>query len=377
MTSVNKTSQSTQPWIESRGFDCAFILAPAIIATVGVVFLSAKIGGPLSEIPLWAWVVFIMCIDVSHVYSTLYRTYFDPEERARYQALLWGIPLACWIGGVLLYSLGATFFWSALAYVAAFHFVRQQYGFTMIYARKEKHFGARAILVDKAAIYAATLYPLVYWHAHLPRRFNWFVDGDFLFVVPAILEQTAFFVYLAILSVFGVRELYRGLSSGVWNIPKNLFVWGTVAAWYVGIVAFNADVPFTITNVVSHGIPYIGLIWLFGRRKWKAREDAGATLPLVAKLHRVRLLPVFILVLLGLAYFEEGIWDRLVWRDHPQIFGWLDMLPHLTAAPVLALLVPLLAVPQATHYVLDAFIWKMRKPDPGFAELLQARGGAI
>ncbi|MCC6273443.1 MAG: hypothetical protein IT572_08250 [Deltaproteobacteria bacterium] len=31
--------------------------------------------------------------------------------------------------------------------------------------------------------------------------------------------------------------------------------------------------------------------------------------------------------------------------------------------PRLAILVPLLALPQATHYVLDGFIWRMRGGD--------------
>ena len=34
---------------------------------------------------------------------------------------------------------------------------------------------------DDAAMYASTLYPVVYWHAHLSSsRFAWFVQGDFV-----------------------------------------------------------------------------------------------------------------------------------------------------------------------------------------------------
>ena len=34
-------------------------------------------------------------------------------------------------------------------------------------------------------------------------------------------------------------------------------------------------------------------------------------------------------------------------------------------------LVPLLVVPQLTHYVLDGFIWKLRKPDETVTALLR------
>ena len=61
-----------------------------------------------------------------------------------------------------------------------------------------------------------------------------------------------------------------------------------------------------------------------------------------------------------LAYLEEAIWDALVWRDHAELFAWSWKLPAIEAEEVLMIIVPLLAVPQATHYVLDGFIWRMR-----------------
>jgi len=75
-----------------------------------------------------------------------------------------------------------------------------------------------------------------------------------------------------------------------------------------------------------------------------------------------------------MAYLEEGIWDHFVWRDHSELFGWLGGLPEVLDGASMALLVPLLAVPQATHYILDAFIWKVRTPDPGFSGLLHSGG---
>jgi hypothetical protein len=167
-----------------------------------------------------------------------------------------------------------------------------------------------------------------------------------------------------------LKEIRIRVRGGTVSLPKNLFLWGSAVAWYVGIVSFNADLPFTLTNVVSHGVPYIGLIWVFGYRKWIQRSGE---LPTVAVLHRLRWLPLFIGILLLLAFIEEGLWDRLVWRDHPEVFGLFDFLPDFSDATLLSLLVPLLAVPQATHYVLDAFIWRVRKPDPGFQSVLERR----
>ncbi|MEO6979448.1 MAG: hypothetical protein ABI113_13750 [Mucilaginibacter sp.] len=40
-------------------------------------------------------------------------------------------------------------------------------------------------------------------------------------------------------------------------------------------------------------------------------------------------------------------------------------MPAITKSIVLALVVPLLALPQSTHYVLDGFIWRVKKETTG------------
>jgi hypothetical protein len=80
-----------------------------------------------------------------------------------------------------------------------------------------------------------------------------------------------------------------------------------------------------------------------------------------------------------LAWVEEGAWDFLVWREHAAAFFGLSALPDPgLGAAALALAVPFLALPQSTHYVLDAWIWRMDGSNPGLREMLVAevvRGG--
>ena len=72
-------------------------------------------------------------------------------------------------------------------------------------------------------------------------------------------------------------------------------------------------------------------------------------------------LPLYVGTVWALAYAEELIWDKAVWRDREWLFGaaW-DVQPWLVA------IVPALAVPQLTHYVLDGFIWR-RSENPDVA----------
>ncbi|HWP42542.1 MAG TPA: hypothetical protein VNO14_04855, partial [Blastocatellia bacterium] len=70
---------------------------------------------------------------------------------------------------------------------------------------------------------------------------------------------------------------------------------------------------------------------------------------------------LFLFVLWALAYIEELFWDRTLWHERDYLFG-----SPLDVASFKVLIVPLLALPQLTHYVLDGFIWR-RKSNPDFA----------
>ena len=146
----------TQPWIFSARFDLGFILAPALVVTLAALAWS-QFGGTASETSPWVWLMLVVGVDVAHVYSTLFRTYLDRAE-LRARPWLYGLtPLLAWLGGCLLYWCGSLVFWRVLAYAAVFHFVRQQYGFMMIYARRERGLPSLFRRIDKAAIYGATL----------------------------------------------------------------------------------------------------------------------------------------------------------------------------------------------------------------------------
>jgi hypothetical protein len=341
---------SGQPWLRSAAFDGTLIVGPALLATA-IAWMLTGVGRADADVSLWGWVLLVVGIDVAHVYVTLYRTYLDPIERRALAGWLIGIPVLAWVGGVLLYSWSAAVFWSVLAYTAVFHFVRQQYGFLMLYSRAERDFPAWCRWLDRVAIYGATLFPLLYWHTHLPRPFSWFVDGDFL-ALPRILWTVIGPLYPLLLASWLAKEVWIAARSGRFNIPRCALVTGTALSWYVGIVAAAGDLVFTLTNVVAHGIPYIALTWLFAsnRDQRLGRQKSFFVL---------RWVPGVIGLLLLLALLEEGLWDSLVWREHGTLFPWLQWLPHLEEHEALALVVPLLAVPQLTHYLLDGVIWRL------------------
>ncbi len=79
-------------------------------------------------------------------------------------------------------------------------------------------------------------------------------------------------VYGTILAVYGVREWRIWRASGHLNVARNLLLTGTALSWWTGIIVLDSDLAFLYaTNVLAHGIPYMALIWLYGRNQ--ARRD--------------------------------------------------------------------------------------------------------
>jgi hypothetical protein len=348
------------PWLVSPRWDLGAFGGSALLA-FGLLFFGWRTQLLDKAFPAWAWVATVVFVDVAHVWATSYRVYLDPEERRRRPGIYLGIPVAAYAVGVLLYSSSSQLFWRVLAYVAVLHFVRQQYGWVALYRRRLGVASRLDRLLDDAAIYSATLYPLLHWHAHLPREFEWFVAGDFLPGLPKQAADWLFPVHLAITAAYVLRQLQLLLTGRRVSPGKNLVMATTWLTWYVGIVAFNSDYAFTITNVLVHGIPYLGFVWIYGRSRF--RESSAA----VARVFRAGAWPLYLAPLFVAAWLEEWGWDRLVWHDHPRLFPGPEFHP---AVELLALLVPLLALPQAVHYLLDAWVWRVRPENPDLARHL-------
>jgi hypothetical protein len=347
-----------QSWIYSKYLDGIFILSPPFFSLL-LVFLFPSFFQQPEGMPVAAWIILILMVDVAHVYSTLYRTYFDKETFANRKTALLNIPLFCFIGGVLLYFIGAQVLWRVIAYLAVFHFIRQQYGFMRIYSRKESSSGRERVL-DVLAIYAASLFPIIYWHLHGPLNFNWFVERDFYFFSSRGLAVVSFIAYVLIIGLYLVKEINLIRRLHTFNIPRNTIVVGTFLSWYFGIVYFNGDLAFTTINVLSHGIPYMALIWIYGRKKYFGGMTVTAS-AFMKYLFSYRGLLIFLGLLVVFAYIEEGFWDAMIWADHPRVFRFFYVIPRVQGSDWLCILVPLLSLPQVTHYVIDGFIWKLSK----------------
>ncbi len=350
------TAAGGKRWLFSRPVDLALFGGTAVVALVLVALAPAM--GIGKDAPEWSWITGVLLVDVAHVWSTTFVVYLDPIEWKR-RPLLYGLtPLAMFALGVALYAWGPGPFWRFIAYLAVFHFVRQQYGWVMLYRARNGERERLGRWIDGATVYAATLYPLIWWHAQLPRGFAWMRDGDFITGLAPWVADVAGIAYVGLVAIYVGRAVAQLVRRQPVSWGKHLVVVTTALCWYVGIVGTNTDYTFTVTNVFIHGVPYMALVYFYA--KAAAREaPTGASARLLG-----RGILVCLATLWMIAYVEEMLWDRALWHDRSWLFG-----GGLDIGGGAMILAPLLAVPQLTHYALDAFLWR-RSANPRLGRLL-------
>lgn len=343
----------TAPWIWSKRVDLGVFAGSAGLACA-VAALSPWLSVD-GTTPLWLWFVFVLGLDVAHVWSTIFRTYLDRDELRRHRWRYAGLPVLCYAAGVALHLQGPLTFWRVLAYVAVFHFIRQQVGWVAIYRVRNGERERLDAWLDAAVVYGSTAGPVLWWHAHLPRQFSWFVPGDFV-DLAALRPWLPLFgwLYLGLLAAYGIRSVRLYRRGHAVNVGKHVVVGSTMVIWWGGIVLSNQDFTFTITNVTIHAIPYFALLWFYASER--AVEQPGGTIARIVGYG----LGAFLFVLLALAFTEELLWERLVWHDRPGWFGGPPREEPLLSELALAFVVPLLSLPQTVHYALDGILWKGR-----------------
>ncbi len=345
---MNKQPYLYKPWI-----DIGFICMPAFIC-LAAILIFPNIFQNTETVNQWWWLLVILGIDVTHVYTTLYKTYANKNNFNKHKTAFTLIPILCFVTAFLVFSFGAQSFWTVIAYTAVFHFIRQQYGFMRLFSRNET--SKKLKLIDTIAIYAATVYPLLYWHCKGPFEFSWFTPTDFFFLKQDRIAYFTSFVYYAIACLWVFKEIYTLLKFRYFNIPKFLIILGTFVSWYFGIVYFENDLTFTLFNVVSHGIPYMALVWI---DQAKETSKQPFNLSKLQKFLFVKKNPLlFLLIPFTFAFVEEFLWNTVLWHESKVYFAISSI---RISSEWKSIIIPLLILPQLTHYVIDGFVWKISK----------------
>lgn len=354
-------------WLFNKRLDLIFLFIPVWMCWMISFILPDTVLE--AEVSLWVWVVVVIGIDVSHVWSSIHRTYLDKEEFALHKSILIVAPILAFGLSFMLAFISIDLFWRCLAYVAVYHFIKQQYGFMRIYKAKSQDFRNKK-LSDEFIIYLSMLYPVFYWHLSSDRAFAWFVQGDFV-KIPFSTSLSALLpvgngIYLGLILFWLLEELtFSKRNNRKLPLGKILWILTTTGNWFLGIVYFNSDLVFTLTNVVAHGVPYLTLVVYYQAKKRSIQANK------LSLGRNFRIATVIVASVVVLALSEEYLWDLLVYQENEAFFSAILAYPIAEPGLWLQLLaIGLLAVPQVTHYILDGFIWKNNDKNPYLKRIL-------
>lgn len=348
-------------WIVSPQFDLCVFLGPIIFATLISPF--AYLYYP-DSIPLWAFISIIILFDVAHVWATNYRIYFDSNEIKR-RPFFYLLPIPTFF--VLSYCLiiySENIYWTILAYVAVFHFIKQPWGFVSIYKKKYKEISKLDLHFDKYMVWAAGLYPVFIWHGSPGRVFDWFNAGEsFILKLPSQIIPLLYSLYGFGIILYILRQIYLYKKQKLLNLPKHILMFAIYLTWAIGIYMTNPIISAAFLNLF-HGIPFFAIIWLYSKNKY---TDQSNLYPLISKIFYNKSVFAFVGIVFVFALIEEYFWDQLIWHTYLPEASFIHLNFQLKA-----FFIALLSLPQIIHYWLDMFIWKMNsKNNPDLKKYLQ------
>lgn len=324
-------------WIISRRQDLIWFIGSAVISYLALGAMSLGVGVALIQF------IWFFGIDGPHVQSTITRTYFDKEERARLGWFLW-IPVPLLLAGPLFVwaGYGSLFFLFAVCW-QQFHIVKQHFGFMMLYKGKNRDRGD--FLLDRWLLLSSLLIPLGMF---VLRTRPVIIQT---FPLAAWLPKVAVSLYVVLAAGWLLRQVQKRRAGLPTNWPKLALLGMTIPLQWIALLYASHYGPNGILRAgialgLFHSFQYHRLMWFHNRNRY---SEPGAVERHGLAAHLVDNFGIYIAVAIIL---------NLVLNFIPSA-----LLPYETAqAAVWGV--------AFTHYCMDARVWHVRS-DKGLAAALR------
>lgn len=300
-------------------------------------YLQPPVIEAINGLPL-PWIVLL--VNSAHFAASTIRLYEKPAYYREFRFLAFGFPaVTLAVLAVCIWFPGDAGRYLQVLYLtwAPFHYAKQVYGLSLMYSFRS---GLRLDTVDKRLVYWAAMLPFGYalfsGSAHM--GFGWLIPQELLVSNPGMLELLQ-----------GIR---RVLSVAVFVAPVLLYwrMWRTKSKLFPLMVAclllsnglwwtaLNFNEAFIVATV-GHSLQYLTIMLIYHVRE-KLREPDNQ--------HGwLRLSAVFYGKCVALGYALFNCW--------PWVFV-------LAGAGFAQSMLMVIAVINLHHFIVDAYIWRLRVP---------------
>lgn len=341
----------------------------------------------------WAFLV-----DSPHLWATLARTYFDPDEWLQRRqelvfSLVWFIAgpaavLGPYLAGTVVsmsadtMALGGLLFFTFFRLWAYYHVIRQHWGFFILYKRKNDDLSNPIENRIDFWFFNLSLYlPLLIFISTPGQSAAGFVDIELVSRLVGSsgilngLHSVTVVLYVSVVIAYLTFQLSRWRQGIPRNGPKLLFLLSIVPLHYA--VFLNPLLALFVVPIVTvgHNLQYHRIVWMYGRNKY-CGDDTDRyrfTRPIFRHL--------WVYILLGALFtfgFSRGPWinflaESFAFYFDSWIFPGIGMIAGIVApesAGVGAEVVALFLTGWSMHhYYLDSKIWRVSR-DPYVAKSL-------
>jgi hypothetical protein len=329
--------------LRGTGFDFTFIAGIALVALACGVAVSYQpsLFWPILTLDLWL-------LGYHHVVSTYTRLAFDRESFREHRWLILYLPWAV-AAGVLAIALAAGL-WLLVAiylYWQWFHYARQSEGIAKAYAGRSAGKDIGNAHLARVAFYSVPVAGILDVSARAP--------GTFLMMpvrtipVPAWLATAALVVSaIAVCAwlLYQVRAWHRGRFAG----PYVAYVTSHFVVFAVAYIGLREISYGWLAVNMWHNAQYILFVWLFNNRRFDGAVDPKRTF--ISTISQTGRFPLYIGVCLTLSTVTYVLIDRLG----------VDALGNALGISAAVAAVVIYQTINFHHYVVDALIWKLRKP---------------
>ena len=334
MTSTVPTMQTG--WLRSPRFDAFFIGGIAFVALASGAIIIAR-----PELFLFVFLADLWLLGYHHVVSTFTRLCFDRASFTQHKALVLYLPIAVVAGAGLTYAvLGAWSLMTVYLYWQWWHYTRQSWGISRAYASKSRDRQSGNRQLGTIAFWSMPIAGILTISSRSPEEFLWM--PLWTVPIPDWIAQTAVALAASAVLVWILDQL-RLARHGKAALPYVLFMLSHFAIYAVAYIYFtDLNRGWVVINI-WHNAQYIAFVWMFNNRRFASGVDPNHRfLSLLSQPRRVWLY-LLVCVTISTAFYTAAV----------------------RTADALAVMPYMVIFYQAInihHYLVDAKIWKLRKP---------------
>ena len=329
-------------YIKSLEFDWTLVGAPiaAALLVALMVTLDVRLYPLLLVADLWL-------LGYHHVIATYTRLAFDARSLRRNRFLAVDLLVVVTLVTLAIaLTAGAWVIATAFLYLQWFHYMRQGYGISRMYYRatpEGKVSGSRDMVAD-LAIYLVPIYGIAARSATMGDRFLGLPVKPLVLPDPIIMMLG---MAAAAAVIVWIAKTTRAALTGTLDPQYAGFVASHIVIFLVGYIAMkDVNVGWLAINV-WHNFQYVLVVWMSNAKRYAGGIDPTARL--LSRLSQPGRAFRYFAYCLAITTF---------------IYAALDRFTALVLGGGLAVTLAMYMGINFHHYIVDALIWKRRKPVP-------------